>query len=218
MKLNLNKEIATKAYQYHYARCSTTNRIFICIVDFLFLVGMVILIPISIVEEGPVDVIDTCFYVFFCFILIWDLQKQVFRDAHWKREIKKLFDSTDTIDVEIKWSDSQIEIRYGRSAEMFKWEDFKGWLEANGLLLLYRRKSLRKKFFDMPDSSKLFDVIDLSQISQEEKALFTEILATKVNKTSVPSNFLRVKLTPVALQVRKRGLAKDSIKNQETNK
>ncbi|MHC4752184.1 MAG: hypothetical protein ACYTFW_20220 [Planctomycetota bacterium] len=73
---------------------------------------------------------------------------------------------------------------------MFKWEDFKGWLETNGLLLLYRRK--RKKYFEITGP---VDVIDLSQISREEKASFTEMLATKVNIAPVPSNFLRVRLT-----------------------
>jgi hypothetical protein len=205
MKLNLNEEIATKAYQCHYARCSPTKRIVWCLADFLFLVGFVTIIVIRLVGQEPVDAIDRCL-AFYCLILIWDLKREVFRDLQWKRGIKKLFNLTDTIDIEIKWSDSQIEIKYGRSAEMFKWEDFKGWLETNSLLLLYRRK--RKRFFDMP-GPELFDVIDLSRMSREEKVSFTEMLATKVNRARVPSHLLRVRLTSIALQLKSRDLAED---------
>ncbi|MHC4560114.1 MAG: hypothetical protein ACYTFW_20225 [Planctomycetota bacterium] len=104
MKLSLNKEIATKAYLCHYARCSTTNRIIICVVDSLVLVACVILDFIEGFWLEPVDPV----VISICFLMIWDLDRQVFRDAHWKRGIKKLFESTDKIDVEIQWSDSQI--------------------------------------------------------------------------------------------------------------
>jgi hypothetical protein len=33
---------------------------------------------------------------------------------------------TDTIVMEINWSDNELEIKYGKSTEIFKWEDFSG--------------------------------------------------------------------------------------------
>ncbi len=72
---------------------------------------------------------------------------------------------------------SQIEIKYGNDAHMLKWEDFTGWLKADDLLLLYRRR----KFFSTR-WFKWIDVIDLNQITQEEAALFREMLGAKVKQ------------------------------------
>ena len=76
------------------------------------------------------------------------------------------------------WSDDGIEIKYGRRDETFRWSDLKTWRETDDLVILYGRK----KFLDMSGPC-IFDVIDLNQVSEEEKRTFREMLSAKVKQT-----------------------------------
>jgi len=77
--------------------------------------------------------------------------------------------------MEINWSEIQLQIKYGRVLKKLQWNYFRGWLETDGLLILERRS----EFTDLY-GGRAHDVIELSQISEEESASFKEMLAAKV--------------------------------------
>jgi hypothetical protein len=174
MDLKLTEELVSKAQECYYARCSATTRIIVGHLLALSISCLVVILVIGI-ARNELGVQDFVIDVPLIILGGWWLAQIVFRDALSKRAVKKLFDLTDAIDMEVNWSEDAVEIKYGRTSKKLKWEDFKGWLETNGLLLLYRRR----KFFDMSDC-RVFDAIDMSQVSEEEIALFREILTTKV--------------------------------------
>lgn len=172
MKLVLTEEILTKAYQCTYAKCSSTKRIVYILVVPTLIVALVIGIA-----RGWLDIVDIILNVLLALMMSWELAEIIFREALWKRTVTKMFDLTDTIDMEVNWWEEKVEIGYGRVCKTLPWYEFKGWRETNGLLLLYRCR----KFCDMSDRG-LIDAIDLSQVSEEDRTSFRKMLGGKVKR------------------------------------
>ncbi len=98
MKLVLTEEILTKAYQCTYAKCSSTKRI----VNILCVLSLIVALVIGITRH-LLDIMDIIINVSVALILSWEWAKIIFREALWKRTVKKMFDLTDTSQMELSW-------------------------------------------------------------------------------------------------------------------
>ena len=186
MKLSLDENILTKAFQYNYVVSPTRKFVFYSLA-LVFSIGVVIVIWLTIEEDvverksltpwpfglNQAAITGIGFCVTFLCVMV-QIGLFTFRDVLSKRSVRKLLDKMGSVDLEINYSNEGIEIKDSKSVTRLDWNDYTKWIETEDLLLLYRRKT----FFDV---SERCDIIDLNQVSEEEETSFREILRTKVS-------------------------------------
>ena len=169
MKITLDETTFTQAFQHSYGRCPRGIRFLNYFISGFQLVGLVVCPVGAIIEPDMAIPWIVAFISVLSSLLIFEGPvTQMIRRITLKR--------TGSVGLEISYSNEGMEID-STSTTRLGWEDYTAWFEKEGLLLLYRRQ----RFLS---AGKMFDLIDLNQISEEERASFMEIVRANIAKAT----------------------------------
>lgn len=172
MKITLDKGLITRAQRYSAERASATRKViryFSVLTGPILIVGMhalYIVGPMFDIIEAPTAGDWTVLGILVLMVLSFEFPKLM---------AQKKLRNMGLVYLDVDYSNEGIEIERDNHTERREWNDYTGWFEKEGLLLLYRRK----KF--LGPMAIVFDLIDLNQISEEEKSSFMEMLRKKVD-------------------------------------
>lgn len=171
MHVSLDEKTVVRAFLHCFGKSSTFEKLCwsLSLVVWLILtvvVWMWILEPV----DHPVEFVgDLALLVFILYV--WHLV--VFNDGIARRRARKWLGTAHTLDLEIKYSNDEIEIIDNTNIRRYRWKDLKAWCDIDGVLLLCPRRKLLA-------IRQVFHIVDLNQVTEEEQSSFRRLLTTRV--------------------------------------